>query len=344
MKKNRLPKYVRRKTAKGKQYLYFDTGQRSEDGKPILTPLPAVNDPTFSRAVATAQDARDKRGTVPTELTVAGLANLWEKSPSFTALAKATQDSYSLYLGQIRERLGIAVAKELAPADVRFIRDGMADRTGAANQFIRTLGSLYSWGRKRGYVENKPVENVELFDQGEHEPWPQWLIDVALESEDATVRLAVGLLYFTAQRIGDVTQMRWTDVREGVIELRQQKTKAEMAIPVHSTLQAILDETPKSAFTILLQDGAPWKPPLLRRYLQRWATGLGATIVAHGLRKSAVNALLEAGCSVAETAAISGQSLQMVEHYAKKRNRRHLATAAIHRWDGRNKTGNGKQK
>lgn len=32
------------------------------------------------------------------------------------------------------------------------------------------------------------------------------------------------------------------------------------------------------------------------------------------------NTLLEVGCAVAETAAISGQSLQMVEHYAERRS------------------------
>jgi hypothetical protein len=46
-----------------------------------------------------------------------------------------------------------------------------------------------------------------------------------------------------------------------------------------------------------------------------------------------VNALLECGCSAAETAAISGQTLQLVEHYAKKRDQRKLASAAILKWN-----------
>lgn len=342
--KNKLPKYVRRKMAKGKPYLYFDTGQLSETGKPILRKLPGINDPTFGRELAVARAARDSRGNVEHQLTVSGLASLYEKSPKFRGLADATRDSYSLYLRQIRERIGDAPADDLEPSDVRNIRDEMADRTGAANQFVRTLGSLYSWGRKQGKVANNPVKDVELFDQGEHEPWEPWLVEAALASEDATVRLGVGLLYFTAQRIGDVCRMRWTDIRDGAVELTTQKNKVAMAIPIHSRLQAILDQTPRTAFTILLRNGEPWKPDLLRRHLQRWAYGLGVKVVAHGLRKSAVNALLEAGCSVAETAAISNQSLQMVEHYAKKRNKRHLASAAIHRWEGQNKTGNGKQK
>ncbi len=341
---SRLPKGVRRKTAKGKEYLYFDTGQRTDAGKAILTPLPPLRDSGFSRAVSAAQTAKDRRVAVPHALTVAMLANAFEKSPTFGKFASKTRDSYSLYLGQIRERLGIAVAAELTAMDVVCVRDEMGDRPGAANQFVRTLGALYKWGRKNQRVTNNPVKDVEFFEGGEYEPWPDWLIDKALESDDATVKLAVGLLYFTAQRIGDVSRLRWTDIRDGFLELEQQKTDTALSIPLHSTLRAILAEAPRSGIPILLRNGEPWKPELLRRYLQKWAVGFGVKVVAHGLRKSAVNALLEAGCSVAETAAISGQSFQMVEHYGKKRNRKRLGTAAMYRWDDGNKAGNGKQK
>src|SRR6185295_12913500 len=51
------------------------------------------------------------------------------------------------------------------------------------------------------------------------------------------------------------------------------------------------------------------------------------------LRKSAVVFLLEAGCSDAETAAITGQSRDMVEHYAKQVNQKKLAAAAILKWE-----------
>lgn len=40
-------------------------------------------------------------------------------------------------------------------------------------------------------------------------------------------------------------------------------------------------------------------------------------------------ALLEAGCSVAETASITGQTYKVVEHYAKRINMRGMAKAAI---------------
>lgn len=334
--KTKFPKYVRRKVAKGKLYLYFETGAFDERGKPVLTRLPGIDDPAFGRTVTALRQARERRGKVEFELTVAVLADLYEKSPKFARLADKTRESYSLYLRQIRDRIGKAPARELGPREVMFVRDEMAAKPSAASQMVRTLGALYKWARSAGHVENTPTKDVETFDPaGEHEPWPDWLLEAALLSDDPIVRTAVGLLYFTAQRIGDVTQMRWSDIRDRAIHLETQKTGATLVIPIHSQLQSILADAPREAVTIMLRNGQPWDPALLRRHLQKWAKGHGVHVVAHGLRKNAVNALLEAGCSVAETAAISGQTLQMVEHYAKRRNKTKLATAAILRWENK---------
>ena len=58
-----------------------------------------------------------------------------------------------------------------------------------------------------------------------------------------------------------------------------------------------------------------------------------ADLVFHGLRKSSVVFLLEAGCSTAEVRSVTGQSLQMVERYALDVNKRKLAAAAILKWE-----------
>jgi hypothetical protein len=90
----------------------------------------------------------------------------------------------------------------------------------------------------------------------------------------------------------------------------QTKTRPELQIPISPELQQVLDSLPRRGFTILTQaNGQPWLDDGLRLYLQAWA---------HGLRKNAVNALLEAGCSAAEVSAITGQSLEMVEHHPEK--------------------------
>lgn len=333
--RHKLPKYCRRKTAKGKAYLYFDTGQVNEAGKPILKRLPSIDDPGFGRALAHGRTMRERRDQTPHVLTVAMLATMFENSQEFARLADASQRSYSLYLRLAREKLGIAPANDVTAEDLRIIRDKLEGH-GAANQLIRVLGSLYSWGRRRNHVSGNPARDVEMLEQGEHEPWPDWLLERALADE--VVRLPVSMLYYTAQRIGDVCRMRWSDLRGGGIELKQQKTGLTLTVPVHRELAALLDTLPRTALTILTTPiGTPWTPHTLRRHLQAWATAQGAQIVPHGLRKNAVNALLEAGCSSAETSAISGQTLQVIEHYAKRRDRGVLGKAAILRWEGRNK-------
>ena len=56
-------------------------------------------------------------------------------------------------------------------------------------------------------------------------------------------------------------------------------------------------------------------------------------LVFHGLRKSAVVTLLEAGATDAEVSAITGQTREMVAHYSRQVNQRRLAAAAILKWE-----------
>lgn len=47
------------------------------------------------------------------------------------------------------------------------------------------------------------------------------------------------------------------------------------------------------------------------------------------MRKAAITSLIEAGCTAAEVSAVTGQTMQMVEHYAAARNRAQLAQSAM---------------
>jgi len=50
----------------------------------------------------------------------------------------------------------------------------------------------------------------------------------------------------------------------------------------------------------------------------------------HGLRKNAVSALFEAGCTPQEVMAITGHTtLEMINHYGKGANQKRLAQAAM---------------
>lgn len=339
--------YVKIVKAKGRPYAYFETGAKKPDWKPIYKRLPPLDDPSFGAAYGSLLAGRTRRQNVAALLTVPALIDKYERSPEFQELAPNTRAQYTVYLAVIGRELNNAPAQGVERRDFLALRDKLSERfidrkgrarggPGAANAMVRTARALFAWGRHREHVTNNPCADVPLFDSKDYPPWPSDLVEAALVHEDAAIRLPIALLYFTAQRIGDVCSMRWGDLRNGTIFVRQDKTDKRLEIRLHRQLADELARAPRTALTILADErGRPLKIDTLRERLQRFAASHGHRVVPHGLRKSAVNALLEAGCSAAETAAISGQSLQMVEHYAKARSTGKLASAAVLKWEAK---------
>jgi len=324
--------YIKRVKARGKVYEYFVTG-KVEGGKPVLRRLPARDDRAFARSYAGMVAARHAREGAVAAVTMRDLSRAYQLSPQFRNRKQRTQTTYLTYLRGIEEEMGDAPVGEIERRDVQALLDKLQDRPGAANMTLAVLRNIFKHALKREWANADPTRDVESAESGDatHEPWPEQLVAAALA--DPHVSLPVALLYYTAQRIGDVCQMRWADIDEGYLSVTQEKTDKPLEIRVHSALAKILDSQKREAPTIIHFRGKPMLAPSLRVRLQKWAAKQGIHIVAHGLRKNAVNALLEAGCSVGETSAISGQSLAMVEHYARRRNNRKLGSAAIGRWE-----------
>ena len=134
--------------------------------------------------------------------------------------------------------------------------------------------------------------------------------------------------------------MLWTDIVDGTISVRQNKTGKRLLIPIHAQLKLVLDALPRTADTVLTtsrgqswsQDGfnSSWYNELNRKQNARLRE---KGLVFHGLRKSAVVFLLEAGCTDAEVSAITGQTRAIVEHYAKRVNQRKLSASAVLKWE-----------
>lgn len=306
-----------------KWYSYFNTGQK-RDGKAIYARLPDYSSASFWPSYAARKAHRDAR-TTAVAYTVADLLRAYQKGAKFAKLAANTQKLYVGAIGKIEKVWGEFPVNDLSPYYVRRAIDG--EGWGGATQKIVTavIGTAYTWGRRNELANVDPVKDIERPKGGEHQPWPDDLVEAALQCDDDTTRLAVHLLYFTGQRIGDVLKMRWGDVRPDHIYVEQEKTGKVVEPPIIAALQNELDRTPRRGIRIL--DGVNYNH--LRRKLQMFTKAHGVHTVPHGLRKNAVNVLLEAGCTIAEVAAITGQTFQVVEHYAAKVNRRKLGNAAI---------------
>lgn len=331
----KLP-YLRRKRAKGKDYYYFDLGKRS-DGTRELLPLPGLKDPRFGDCYARAKATRTNRRNRQGILTLDGLIRQYEKSPEFRARKPNTVRSYGRYLAKanelIRDGRGESPpARKIERRDILKLRDALADKPGAASQAVRVMGALFAWAVENEKLRDNPAKGIKKFAAKPHEPWPESLLEEGLK--DPQVGMAVALLFFTGQRIDEVVKMSWADIRGDIMRVYVQKTNQRMEVAILPELARMLEKTPKLAPTILTNaNGRPWTQSGLRQKLQSWAKERGHKIVPHGLRKNAVNSLLEAGCTPSEVGGITGHSIGMVEHYSKRVNRRSLGRAAVVKLD-----------
>ncbi len=326
--------FIKTVRSRGRVYEYFRTG-RIEDGREILNRMPPRTDRSYWQVYAAMVGARNARKKAPIAPTMADLIRHYQRTKDFNDNSENTQRAYFNAMKRIEKSMGHAPINDIERSDITGLMDKMLDNPASANMVLAVLSNLFKLAINRGYVQTNPAASVERLKNADkaYKPWPEPLLEMALD--DPEVRLPVALLYYTAQRIGDVCKMRWTDVRNGFVYVCQQKTETELDIRLHRDLLAILDATPRTAMTILSGvNGKPISAAGLRQRLQKWAAAHGEKIVPHGLRKNAVIKLLEAGCTTAETSAISGQSLGMVERYARDRNNRRIGSAAILRWEG----------
>lgn len=335
--------YLRKKVAKGRDYYYFDAG-KGDDGQRILTPLPHIRDPQFGGSYARARAARTNRQHKQGILTLDGLIRSYERSPEFRNLSHASRISYTRYLARanamIRTKAGESVPVRLIERpDLLRVRERLSDTPGAANQTMRALGALYAWAIDNEKVKDNPAREIKKFAARPHDPWPEDLLEEALA--DPQVGMPVALLYFTGQRIDDVVAMSWADIRGDHMLVHIKKKDKRVRVAILPELAERLEAVEKSATTILTNaNGQPWTQSGLRQKLQDWAALRGRKVVPHGLRKNAVNALFEAGCTAAEVSGITDQSIGMLEHYARGVNKLTLGRAAVVKLDAARKARN----
>jgi integrase len=335
-------KYLRVKKAKGRVYYYADVGKR-EDGQRDLRPLPGIKDPRFGDCYARAMAVRTQKKNRQGVLTLDGLIRQYEKSPEFRGLRGSSQYNYSLYLARANSLMR-SVKGESPPlslidrAKVLALRDRLSGTPGAANSAIGVVAALFAWAVENGKLEKNPAANIKKFKAKPHEPWPETLLEEALA--DPQVGMPVALLYFTGQRIDDVIRMSWGDIKGDHMLVHVKKKDKQIRVAILPELASRLSAQSKDAVTILTNsNGNPWAKGGLRVKLQTWAKERGHKVVPHGLRKNAVNSLLEAGCTMAEVSGITDQSMVIIEHYARDRNALALGRAAIIKLDAHRRKG-----
>jgi integrase len=141
------------------------------------------------------------------------------------------------------------------------------------------------------------------------------------------------LALYTGQRRGNVLRMRWDDIQDDGVHVKQQKRDKKVWVPIHPTLAEELKKLERKDLKIVgRRYGQPYTGSGFNSNWERQQAKHGFTgLQFHGLRRNAINSLLEAGCFIAEVAAITGQSFKMVAHYAQVVDQKRLASSAMNK-------------
>jgi integrase len=263
----------------------------------------------------------------------------------FTDRKPSTRQLYRYALDPVSKEHGHRSASTMTAENAEKIINKIGEkRPGMGNLTRAVMRRVMHFAVKQKRRPDNPFLGIDAFKVGEHHTWT----DAELRQFETKwrlgtrQRLAYALLLYTGQRVGDVARMGRADVSDGLIHVVQQKTGADIWVPIHQDLQRAMKALPAKGLALLGDaNGRPIKraalSALMRAAIRQ--AGLSRRCVAHGLRKAAMRRLAEAGATASQIAAISGhRTLKEVERYTKAADQRTMARAAM------NKVPNGKGK
>jgi integrase len=268
--------------------------------------------------------------------TMAALALSYFASPEFSALRPSSRSIYRYIIERLCREHGDKRAADMKREHVVRLMARFAGKPGAANGLRKALRAMMRHAVDIGLRSDDPTRDVKAIrtrSEGHHS-WTD--AEIAqferYHSVGSRARLALALLLYTGQRRGDVSRMGAQHVRGGALHVKQEKTGAVLAIPMHPELEAIIAATPSGHLTFLTTArGGPLSASRFSHWFRQECDRAGLpNCSAHGLRKAAARRLAEAGCTAHEIGAITGHiSLSELVRYTRAVDQRRLAEAAL---------------
>lgn len=271
---------------------------------------------------------------------IGALVAEYEASTDFTELAILTQREARYVLKDLERGFGDQPVIAITRRHVALWRDKMQAKPGAANKMLRVLKVLMSFAVDRSYRKDNPVSRIKMMKLGSFRAWKEseLLAFADCWSLGSLERLGFALALYTGQRRADLVKLTFTSIEGNAISLTQSKTGKRLTIPIHPELRKALpaiypnDDTP----ILAKRRGRCLSPVYFGHLMARAieAAGLQSDCVLHGLRKSAAVALIEAGCTPHQAAAVTGHaSIRMLEEYARDRDQAKLGRDAMEKWE-----------
>ncbi len=191
-------------------------------------------------------------------------------------------------------------------------QEALRRQTVKAGGLLKALRALFKFAVDRKIAKRNPVAEISKTNtktDGHH----TWTISEVHKFEErnalgSVVRLAIALLLYTGSRRGDVVLLGRQHIRDGWIEFRHGKTRAEVDLPILPQLQAALDATHLGQMTFLVSSFRKlFTANGSGNVMRQWCDQAGLPhCSSHGLRKAGATIAAENGSSNLQLMAILG--------------------------------------
>jgi len=305
------------------------------------------------RRHAAVMVARIPRLTDVGEGTVDALVTDYLRDRRYIALAPITRREYRRHLEAFREDYGRFAANRISRAVAEKVLGALADTPRTSNYRLQVLRRLFNFAIDTERLDKNPFRGIAPMKS----PGRRAVMSIeqqvaafgALEGALAKgmgrsyrhaswLRAAMLLLLDTAQRVGDVRLMRWSQYRvdrsgRAWIGATQAKTGALVDIPCTKRLQIELDGLARGASGYILETNRG-RPPTMAAMSRAWrricASAGVEGINLQDFRRTAMVRMAELGVTTIQIAAVSGHSIdrtaRILETYIP-RNRAMAETA-----------------
>lgn len=255
----------------------------------------------------------------------------YARSRRFTSLSDSTKRQYMDAMRDIENTVGTMNIEEIRRRDLIRAFEGMSDRPAIANRFGRVCSIIFNYAVDMEYCGGNPAQRLTPFKLGTWKQWTKEEVDKVIAVNHHIVSTAVALAYYTAQRETDILNMKWSDIKNGVLKVKQSKTGTLLEIAVAPQLNEILKKVPKRSEHIVCSAmGEKITGPAFRNMLKRVTRSVGVDAPFHGLRKTVGSRLAENGRSVNEIAAVLGhKTLTMAALYTRQADSKKLIASAV---------------
>lgn len=324
-------KYIKEYRAGGKTYRYF----RRKGCPPIMLP----GEPG-SRQFREAYEAALADKPAPAQKHDAGtlgrLVADYYRSVDFANLKPSSRKLYRIVLDPLAQKHGHRMVRDMPREAARKIIEAIgADKPGMANLTRAVLKRLMRYAVDRGWRNDNPVAGIQPYKIGTRHTWTAEQL-AAYEARwpvGTQERLDYASILYSGQRGGDVVRMARPSPKAANIVVKQEKTGAELTIPIHPEWRKAINAVPARGLSLIGDEqGRPIKRPALTLRIRSAAeqAGLPPECKAHGLRKALMRSLAENNATAKQIAAMSGhKTLKEIERYTDAADQAKLARAAM---------------